>query len=42
LVVIKMAYVREALDDPVKVPSENVAEEKEEKEEAREAGEGTR
>jgi predicted PurR-regulated permease PerM len=27
LVVIKMAYVREALDDPVKVPSEHVAEE---------------
>ena len=28
LVIIKMAYVREALDDPVKVPSDRVAEEK--------------
>lgn len=34
LVVVKMAYVREALDDPVKVPSEHVAEQKEEKEQA--------
>jgi predicted PurR-regulated permease PerM len=43
LVVIKMAYVREALDDPVKVPSEHVAEEKEEKEKKEEkpgTGEG--
>jgi predicted PurR-regulated permease PerM len=38
LVVIKMAYVREALDDPVKVPSEHVAEEKEEREEKKAAG----
>ncbi len=38
LVVIMMAYVREALDDPVKVPSENVAEEKQQKEEAKGAG----
>ena len=33
LVIIKMAYVREALDDPVKVPSEHVAEAGEEKKE---------
>jgi predicted PurR-regulated permease PerM len=40
LVVIKMAYVREALDDPVKVPSEHVAEQKEEKQTTTGGGDG--